>query len=697
MLHVRPIGAGVTAYYLRQGPGIWTGAGTGQLNLAGMVEGSELRAVLRGQDPAGRRFLPEVRAARRRAGWDLVFSAPKSLSLLAGSGVGGSPGGGAPEIAPAHRDAVSDALAHFEERHLHITRSGAPGGSVASRGAIAARFDHASNAGGEPHLHSHLILANLAMDQDGRWWSVGSWWLARRELDAIYVLGLRHHLEARGVHLDWRVRADGLVDVAGVPRAAVRVASTRGYEAANGGRYTGRQSDTDRPWKQRALAAGWDPAGVDVPRGAGDPADHPRDLAAAVAARLAVKGSTFAERDVLVALAAIPQARFAAGDARRWVDGFLERCIPVRDASKPLWSSSLAETADRRLVETLNARLEEPVGSLRPSRPHTRSAPLSLAERVLDGGPVTILAAEPKRSGFLAHAAVAAECAHEWRAAGMSVAVATREPFEALRWTTLTGIEAYRPSARPDVLIVDQADRRTAAELAVLLDSARGSKLVLVQGGTQMRPARPANRALDEIQQNVPVLDVGEAPPWQVGAVHQPAAATRLLTRWADHTAAGHTASAPHGDTPILVGLGFPEALALNDAARRHLASLHQITGPELRVRGRAFRAGDTVLTVRPTGPGLPAGILGTVEAVDLRNTTATIHWPNRVATAGSAELARIGHGYAATPRLASRTDVPVFVLGPAEGTGLNRHRVLESFMERDHQVHQLARTPGRA
>lgn len=692
MLHVRPVGSGVGPYYLRQGPGVWVGAGRGQLNLEGTVEGGDLRAVLRGHDPASRRFLPEVRAARRRAGWDLVFSAPKSLSLLAATDAGTPPGGGASQIAAAHRDAVGDALVLFEERHLHITRSGAPGGSVASRGAIAARFDHAGNAGGEPHLHSHLMLANLAMDQDGRWWSVGSWWLARRELDAIYVLGLRHHLEVSGVHLDWRVRADGLVDVAGVPRAAVRAASTRGHEAANGGRYTGRGHDTDRPWRQRARAAGWDPAGVGAARD-GTPG-HPGDLAAAVTARLAVNGSTFGERDVLVALAGLPQARIAAGETRRWVDGFLAHCIPVPGAGTPLWTSPLAEAADRRVVAMFDARIEEPIA---PSRTD-RTGAMTITDRVLDGGRVVILAAGPRRSGFLAHAAVAAECAREWDAAGMSVAVAARNPIDALRWTTLTGIEAYRPSARTDVVIVDQADRRTAAELAVLVDSARGSKLILVEGGTQLRPARAANRALDAIRRRVPVLAVGEAPAWAVAAAHQPVAAahqpdaaTCLLARWAEHTA-----SAPHGDTAILVALGFPETLALNDAARAHLASLHHLTGPELYVRGRGFRAGDTVVAVRPLGSGLPAGTLGAVQTVDLRSRTATIRWPHRVATADSTALARIGHGYAATPRLAARTEMPALVLGPSEGVGLDRRRVVESFMERDQQVARLERAARR-
>jgi hypothetical protein len=151
-----------------------------------------------------------------------------------------------------------------------------------------------------------------------------------------------------------------------------------------------------------------------------------------------------------------------------------------------------------------------------------------------------------------------------------------------------------------------------------------------------------------------------------------------MLRRWADELT-GRSEPAP-----LLVGLGVPETQALNDAARRHLAHLGELTGPELSLGGRGFRAGDTVVAVRPLGSGLPAGTLGRVLEVDQAHSTAAIRWPRSVAHLDRAALARIGHGYAATPRLASRCDTPVLVLGPADGIGLQRRRVLEAFSARD-------------
>jgi conjugative relaxase-like TrwC/TraI family protein len=206
VLVTSPVGAQAAGYYFHgQPPGLWLGKGAAALHLAGVVEVRPLTAVLRGRHPGTGAFLPTVKPARRRGGWDLILAAPKSVSLLASR----------PQVGQAHHAAVMGAMAHFE--------------SVLARGSgvVAAGFGHVQNAAGEPHLH--LVLANLARGADGAWAHLSScgWWPDRHELSAVYQLGLRHHLREAGLDLDWRMRDDGLADVAGVPRAAIRAASTR--------------------------------------------------------------------------------------------------------------------------------------------------------------------------------------------------------------------------------------------------------------------------------------------------------------------------------------------------------------------------------------------------------------------------------------------------------------------------------------
>ena len=677
MLYVRPIGANVGAYYLRQGPGTWVGRGAADLGLSGDVDRSDLRAALLGRDPASGRFLPLVRPPRRRAGWDLVFAAPKSLSLVAASNAPAI----AERVSAAQRAAVAEALSHFEQSHLHVRRAG---GRAPASGAIAAEFGHLANAGGEPHLHTHVLLLNLARDRQGRWSSIGGWWLERRELGAVYAMGLRHHLAGAGIDVEWRARPDGLVDVAGVPRAALRAVSTRTRDAAEGNRYAGRVSDPNRPWRQRAIAAGWDGATGGPPGATGTA--RGADLKAAVTTRLALKGSAFGRRDVLLALAACPEARFTSEGARLWVDGFLSHCRRI-DAARgagttggraDLWTSELAYAADRRLRELVRDR----IGSLQRLHPVTspvRADARGCAEGLLGGDQVVVLAGDTGKSRFLSHAAVAAASADLCAAEGMTVAVSARNPLDALRWTTLTGIESFRAAQAVDLLFVDQADRRPPAELAVILGSAGTARVVLVEGGTSLRLARPASNLLAEPPDGLRRIDAGgRGMTWDVEGARLAHPATVMLRRWADTLAASRSAPA------MLVALGVPEIHALNDAARLHLTRLGRLTGPELVVRGRGFRCGDTVVAVRPLGSGLPAGTLGSVLAVNLETSTAHIRWPSSDFTAERAALARIGHGYAATPLLASRCDLPALVLGPEEGIGLERSRVLEAFSARE-------------
>lgn len=187
-----------------------------------------------------------------------------------------------------------------------------------------------------------------------------------------------------------------------------------------------------------------------------------------------------------------------------------------------------------------------------------------------------------------------------------------------------------------------------------------------------MKLSNPASSVLPHVAASVPRLDPGSGLPWALDGEAGFEPVKHLLRSWAERRQGGGRL--------MMVGLGLPETLALNDAARRHLASLDTITGPELKVRGRGFRAGDSVVTTRPAGPRLAAGSVGTVAEVDPARSLALIRWPTHESAADRRTLERIGHGYAVTPRLASRTGAGVLVLGPGEGIGIERGRILECF-----------------
>ena len=676
MFHVlvlKPIGDRVAGYYLKQGPGEWLGRGADRLGLQGGIAAEAMTAVLRGRDPSTGVYLPRVKSPRRRAGWDLVFAAPKSLSLASATFPGTTSGHG-PPFGIAHRLAVRGAVEHLQRE--------------SRKEIVGAAFDHTHNAGGEPHLHTHVLVANLAPTADG-WAALGTW-LHREELAAVYHLGLRHHLERTGLQLDWRIRSDGLPDLAVVPRAAVRAASTRSHESRHGAGWAGRNGPP-REWEAPVLRAGWSSSHASrAQESAGAHSSRRPDarasLEARVSARLLSRASTFTKRDVITALATSSRAGFDAEAASSWAHAFWNASSPVlSDMGADRRTTPRALDADRRLAELIERRAERcvqalVVGELETAAqfdPTLSSRSRETVRSLVGDEGVVLLAADPGRSNFVVDAAIGAACASVWESNGTTVAVAARSAAESARWAALSGIDPFHPSVRPGVLIVDQADRRPPGELMALLSAAPGAKVVLVEGGTLPRARVDSSLGYTQTATALSRLDPGPTPEWRAlpdAPVSAPAltgvAAGSLLDRWAQSFGVACK------ENPTMVGLGVPETLALNDAARRHLLATGRLEGPSIEANGRSFQSGDRVVAIRGAGAGLPAGTVGAIVEVDPKRRSVMISWPDRATEMKRDRLAAIGHGYAATPKLASRMEGPVFVLGRAEGLGIERSRI---------------------
>ncbi len=149
MTRASSVSSGVDDYYLSgpEAPGVWTGAGARMLGLGGEVDAVRLDRVLSGLHPAPGEALGRI-VARRVPGFDLTFSAPKSVSVL--FGVGDARLRAA--IRDAHDRAVDDALSYVEGE-AGVTRRGAGGTAVIrGRGLIAAAFRHRTSRAGDPQL-----------------------------------------------------------------------------------------------------------------------------------------------------------------------------------------------------------------------------------------------------------------------------------------------------------------------------------------------------------------------------------------------------------------------------------------------------------------------------------------------------------------------------------------------------------------
>ncbi|MHB1854015.1 MAG: MobF family relaxase, partial [Acidimicrobiales bacterium] len=214
-------------YYNGSGeaPGRWLGRGTEALGLSGRVDAEVYLGVMEGRDPAtGAALVPLL--DDRLPGYDLTFAAPKSASLLWAFGE--------PEVAEAvrraHSKAVAAALAIAEEEACFVRRGA--GGHVVYQGGgfVAAAFEHRSSRAGDPHLHTHVVIANLTQGPDRRWSApdgrpLYAW---ATSLGALYQAQLRAELAELG--LSWEARANGMAEVSAIPREILRGFSRRRVE-----------------------------------------------------------------------------------------------------------------------------------------------------------------------------------------------------------------------------------------------------------------------------------------------------------------------------------------------------------------------------------------------------------------------------------------------------------------------------------
>jgi len=244
------VARGLDDYYAGRGesPGIWAGSGAEGLSLVGVVEDDDLGTLLRGVNPVSDATLRapvrertitvrtldvesgEWREEEKRlapvSGYDLVFSCPKSVSLLHALTDDEQV---RREISEAHETAWQAALGYLE-REACVVRRG-KGGTIREHGEgfVAAAFRHRTSRAQDPHLHTHVIVANMARTEDGEWRALdGEAILKTYRLAAgyLYEAQLRHELTRR-LGLSWTQPVKGMAELERVPEEAIRAFSTR--------------------------------------------------------------------------------------------------------------------------------------------------------------------------------------------------------------------------------------------------------------------------------------------------------------------------------------------------------------------------------------------------------------------------------------------------------------------------------------
>lgn len=213
-------------YYTRGGepPGGWAGEGAARLSLAGPVTRSDFEAALQGIDPKTGERLAHLggRAQQHAAGWDMTFSAPKSVSVLWAL----SEPENRPAIEHAQQISVAAATTHLEQSAAWARRG--KGGALREQtaGLLMANFDHHTSRELDPQLHTHVFVFNLAPRKDGTWGAIVSRELYKAQMaaGAVYREALAQELERAGHPIQ---RLAGSFSVSSIPLTIERAFSKR--------------------------------------------------------------------------------------------------------------------------------------------------------------------------------------------------------------------------------------------------------------------------------------------------------------------------------------------------------------------------------------------------------------------------------------------------------------------------------------
>ncbi|HWT94839.1 MAG TPA: MobF family relaxase [Solirubrobacteraceae bacterium] len=214
-------------YYAGSGeaPGEWYGTGADQLGLTSTIDAEEFSLLFRGVAPSGERLRQEP-DARSVIGFDLTFGAPKSVSILYGIGDD--------EISraarEAHDDAVKQALGYLESHATHTRRGRGGAEIVRGEGLAVGLFRHRTSRAGDPHLHTHAVIANTTRATD-RWSTLDgrAIYAHARTAGFLYQAALRDNL-TRELGVEWEPVERGVADIRGIDRGLIEHLSRRRQE-----------------------------------------------------------------------------------------------------------------------------------------------------------------------------------------------------------------------------------------------------------------------------------------------------------------------------------------------------------------------------------------------------------------------------------------------------------------------------------
>ena len=676
MLSIGKLGAGQHSYYLGkvaegaedyysgegEAEGYWLGDAARDLGLEGKVDADQLVAMLTGRNPLDGELLGLKTAPGREPvpGFDLTFSAPKSVSLT--WALGGHPVAG--QVKEAHAASVAEALSYLQ-RQACWTRRGKGGAEfVHGNGFLAAAYAHRSSRAGDPQLHTHVLISNATKGPDGRWSRLyhPAIYEHAKTASYIYEAHLRHELTHR-LGVEWQPVEKGIADIRGFGKEELRRFSTRRAEileaAGEGASARAMQIATletrkakDRDLSSESLREAWRVKGVEIGldrEAIGARLGHERPgltllTALQVEHSVSAQVSHFGRREAIQAIADNLPHGAPAAEVEELADAFLASESVIRIAEGPKGARFTTEriyaleqralaTAEQMQVASNRVVLDPIIVSrVLSARPGLKPDQRAMVEQLLGGGRALEVVIGEAGTGKT-YATVAA--AEGWAAGSheLHVAAPTWRAANVLRAEGLDATSIARLLAQFDrkaandeapmrpgsVLLIDEAGMVDSATLARLIDHAEAAdaKLVLIGDPAQLGEieagglfAAIANRSepiyLDEVIRHHHELDREGAKRIREGeggeALDIYRSSERVIVA-ADPEARREEMvndwwqSFGQGEDALMVAKRNAEVAKLNELARARMRAEGRLGEAEIKVGEARFAAGDQVIT----------------------------------------------------------------------------------------------------
>ena len=671
--------AGRSDYYETGGepPGRWAGGYAERLGLIGTLDAGELAKLMQGYHPKTGLALVKNAGEEHAPGWDCTYSAPKPVSAVWAVADRQTQ----LDIQAAHGQAVAYANSYLESQaitarrgHLGAIREQVPG-------VLIATYEHSTSRSGDPQLHTHSLVFNVAERADGTVGGVDLDTRHKMAAGALYRVALAENLRQLG----YEIARDGdSFQIVGVPdkltdywssrhneiHEAMNAAGLSSYEQSKKISLETREtkgeinrSESFAQWQAEGLANGFGREQVTALQSPYPTAPLPTPGEEKILRELTDRNSTFTQLQALHRVAVEAQGAMSADQARAFVGDVLghREAVHLERDGRQFYTTQEMRAIEKSMVaravgmaaDTRHEVSAESLESVTAGRGLSVEQEKALRHITRETGAVAAVEGwAGTGKSFMLDAARSA-----WEKSGHTVIGAALSGRAAEGLQSSSGIPSQtihrtlddirRGDLRLDprsVLVVDEAGMVASRQMASLIDHCRqaGAKLVLVGDSRQLQPVeaggafkaittRVGHAEMTDVRRQAAQADREMARAFREGravdALQNLASRDRLhiagnMRRAGVNAVRAWVSDIQSGKSSAILAASRREVHEINSVARVAAREAGMLRGEDVNIQTamgcRDFAAGDRVVFTRNNRDlGVKNGTTAIVKHVD--------------------------------------------------------------------------------